>query len=152
MDRTDMVAHIEAELEGLMGRRRRSVCALGSWHDLSLTQLHALMLLEEHGTMMISQLAQRLAISTPSATSIADRMEERALVRRVRDSVDRRVVHLEITPHGRDVVANMVGVRQEQVRTLLGVMEPEELAAVLAGLEAVRHAMDRLTAEGKRPA
>jgi MarR family 2-MHQ and catechol resistance regulon transcriptional repressor len=52
------------------------------------------------GRLPLCAIGRRLLKSAPNVTALIDRLEVDALVRRVRDSRDRRVVQAEITEHG----------------------------------------------------
>src|SRR5215211_7315695 len=51
----------------------------------------------------LSHLARYLTQEAQSTTELADRLERRGLVRRTRDTRDRRLVLLELTPEGRQL-------------------------------------------------
>lgn len=55
----------------------------------------------------ISTLAERLQIEHHSTVELIDRLEERRLVRRARDKMDRRQVLITITPKGEDVLRDL---------------------------------------------
>src|SRR6202142_1887566 len=61
---------------------------------ISMTQIHVLRQLEQHGTMSMSRIAELLAVSLSNATGIIERMGEGGLVERGRGPGDRRVVLL----------------------------------------------------------
>jgi DNA-binding MarR family transcriptional regulator len=129
------------EMEELMSMRRRAMCEQPLYRGVSLPQIYILMKLLERGSMTVSELASLLSISTPSASSIVDRMEEHDLVTRSRDDVDRRVVHVDISAHGRAVVDGMMGMRRDITSRLLATMSDEELHHVVQAIEAVRRAV-----------
>ncbi|GAC1636832.1 MAG: hypothetical protein NVS4B2_25410 [Chloroflexota bacterium] len=131
-------------VHALMSLQRRAFCAQPLQRDISLPQLHILATLHEHGQMTLSELAHMLRISAPSASAIVDRMEERELARRTRDAFDRRVVHVQISEHGRLVVEEFAGMRREQLQRLFNAMTDQELRDFICGVAAVRSAADRL--------
>lgn len=133
-----------AQLEGLMSFQRRAFCRHLPQREISLPQLHLLMALQQDGPMTVSELAHLLHVSAPSASAILDRMEERGLVRRVRDQVDRRVVRVEMSDHGRDTMEELTWLRRDQMHRLLGIMTPDELHDLIRGVTAVRSALSRL--------
>jgi DNA-binding MarR family transcriptional regulator len=69
--------------------------------DLTVPQVSALMFLRP-APQRIGRLAERLRTSLPSATSIANRLEQRGLIERVRDETDGRVVMCRLTPSGEE--------------------------------------------------
>lgn len=135
-----------AELNGLMSYQRRAFCARPVHRDLSMPQLYILVTLQERGPMSVSALAQLLRISTPSASSIVDRMVEHGFVERTRVAVDRRVVHVQISSHGHAVVDELAGMKRDHVQRLLGAMTDDELYDVIRGMGALSRALARAQA------
>lgn len=132
------------EMDGLLSLRRRALCEQPVYRGVSLPQLHILLILSERERMTVSELAALLSISIPSASAIADRMEENDLVSRERDVSDRRVVHISIADHGREVVDNLVGMQKDKVRRLLDMLTMEELDHVVQAMSAIRRAVERV--------
>lgn len=81
---------------------------------VSMTHLHVLSMLDHHGEMPMSRLAELLDISFSNASGLVDRLEERGLVERVRDLHDRRVVIARLSAGGR-VVLDEVQVLKEDL-------------------------------------
>jgi len=70
----------------------------GELRDLSVTQLHAIMNIKEHGQLSMSELAERMGVSPPSASAMVDRLVEKSLLIREHSSKDRRKVVVRISP------------------------------------------------------
>lgn len=73
---------------------------------LGISQAQASVLLVLRGAgqpLPLSRLARYLVQEAQSVTSLVDRLEARGLVRRVPDSRDRRVIHVELTPAGEEM-------------------------------------------------
>lgn len=69
--------------------------------ELSASQLLALLVLGRAPTgTSATELAGRLGISLPALTAVADRLSNHGLLRRHRDSHDRRVVYLTLSGKG----------------------------------------------------
>jgi DNA-binding MarR family transcriptional regulator len=141
---TDLIDEAVERIEGLMSYRRRAFCDQPLTREVSLPQVHVLMRLQEGGPTMISELAHALGTSIPSASSIVDRMEEHGLVVRVRNDIDRRVVHVAISDRGRAVVEEFGGPKRVQLQRLLGTMSDRELRDVIRGVEAMCRGLERL--------
>ncbi len=71
---------------------------------ISMTHFHVLTLLRHNEAMHMGRLADILDASMSNATGIVDRMEERGLVERLRVPDDRRVVLVQPTQAGLDLV------------------------------------------------
>ncbi|MFH1208399.1 MAG: MarR family transcriptional regulator [Candidatus Omnitrophota bacterium] len=75
--------------------------------DLTLPQytlLYQLMLL---GTVSMTEISDRLEITKPAVTNLADRLEEKKCLRRVPHIKDRRVILLEILPKGKKIISEI---------------------------------------------
>lgn len=72
-------------------------------HGLTLGEYDVLVRLAraEDRRLAMSELARRAMLPPSSLTRVADRLEDRGLVRRERSTVDSRVVHVELTAAGR---------------------------------------------------
>ena len=91
----DQALDVEAiltEVGGWVGELRcASMGQLVQGH-VSMSQMHVLWLLQHHGEMSMSRLAELLGVSLSNATGIIDRMEEHGFIERDRVPDDRRVV------------------------------------------------------------
>jgi DNA-binding MarR family transcriptional regulator len=110
---------------------------------ISLVHLNVLAILQGGGGQSMRRLAEVLGVSGASATGIVDRMEERGLVTRQRIDDDRRVVHVEITEAGRELMRGLTADRRQALGQMLEQLDDEELAALLLGARAFRRAHER---------
>jgi DNA-binding MarR family transcriptional regulator len=65
----------------------------------------------------ISYLAERLQIQHHSAVELVDRTEKKGLIHRVRAESDRREVHVQLTPRGDRVLADLTQHMREELRS-----------------------------------
>jgi DNA-binding MarR family transcriptional regulator len=65
---------------------------------INRTDLNCMDVIERHGGVTAGELAAEAGLTTGAVTAVADRLERRGYVRRVRDTEDRRKVKLEVTP------------------------------------------------------
>jgi DNA-binding MarR family transcriptional regulator len=76
-------------------------------------------------------------------TRLLDRLESRSLVARQRQTQDRRVVQITVTPAGRALLAELDGPVGDSNKKLLGHMTSEQLSMLIELLELAReHAED----------
>ena len=52
--------------------------------DMSMSHFHLMSMLDRHGSMTMSRIAEMLGVSVSNATGLIDRIEERGLVERTR--------------------------------------------------------------------
>jgi DNA-binding MarR family transcriptional regulator len=84
--------------------RKASDRALAAW-GLTVAQAPVLVILREAGRpVMITEVARRLLLETPSVTTMVDRLTDRGLVERVKDPKDRRKTLVALTRKGRRLV------------------------------------------------
>ena len=111
-------------------------------HGISMTQLHILHMLERHGQMPMSRLADVLDVSVSNATGLVDRMEERGLVARTRVPEDRRVVLVEISPAGLSMLGDAESLRDDVMRRVLARVDPEHMAGIASAMSDLRTAVE----------
>jgi len=136
--REEALREITEGIAALSSRRRCAVARRVHHSGISLGHLQILWILQEHGPLPVSRLADWLGIGAPNATGLLDRMEQRGLVERVRDAEDRRVVLARMTDEGRVAVAEHDGWRFELVEQLLEPLPTDQLVAVATRVRRAR--------------
>ena len=68
---------------------------------LNSQESHAIYTLGARHVMTMSEIADSLHLTLSSVTTLVDKLEEKALVKRDRCGEDRRIVHVALTPEGR---------------------------------------------------
>lgn len=145
-DRNETIERLLLNLGDLGRLRIQSMCSQPFLREISLLQLHVLAFLRERGPLTVSEMAQIVQVSLPSASSIADRMEDRGYITRVRTDADRRVVTVAITDRGREAVEEFVSLKREGMLRLLTEMNDDELYRFASGMEALQAAVARVPA------
>ena len=108
---------------------------------VSMTHMHVMWLLQHHGDLHMSHLAEMLDVSMSSATGIVDRMEERGLVERVRVPDDRRVVEVRLAQSGAQALETIEAIKQDRLRQILGHLDAAQLVGVAGALADMRMAV-----------
>ncbi len=137
-------ADIEAiltEVGGWVGELRcASMGRLVQGH-VSMSQMHVLWLLQHHGAMAMSRLADLLGVSLSNASGLIDRMEEHGLIERERVPDDRRLVMVRPAAGGVRALFETETTRRERMRAVLGHLPASERPIVLAALRSLRRAL-----------
>ena len=107
---------------------------------LSLTAASTLSTLDADGPLRLTELATREGVTQPAMTQLVTRLERDALAQRRPHMEDGRVVLVEITTAGRDLLRHRRAVRAKAVRKLLAELSADDRAAIEAALPA----LDRL--------
>ena len=135
------VEAILTEVSGWVGELRcRSMGHLVQ-SNVSMGQLHVLWLLQHHGAMPMSRLAELVGVSVSNATGIIDRMAEHGLVERVRVPNDRRLVLVQPAAAGLQALSETETQRRDRLRSVLGHLSATERPIVLEALRSLRRAL-----------
>jgi len=108
---------------------------------ISMTHLHILWVLEHHGDLPMSRLADLLDVSLSNATGLVDRMEERGLVERFRVPDDRRVVVVRASAEGARQRDEIEALKQDRMRSILGRLTTDQLARIHGAIGDLRAAV-----------
>lgn len=105
---------------------------------LSLTSAATLATLGESGPWRLTALAAREGVTQPAMTQLVGRLAEAGLVVRGADPHDGRVVRVQITRRGRDLVRERRAARAERLSGLLALLAPADQDALGAAMPAIR--------------
>jgi MarR family transcriptional regulator for hemolysin len=106
-------------------------------HGGSLQQWLILRIVSEEPQVSHRELAERLFVSAPTVTHHLDRLEAMGLLSRTRDTGDRRVVRVDLTPAGAERWAELEAVADAtdaEVRSLLSPDDAQTLHRLLTTL------------------
>ena len=124
--------------DGLLG----AISTLGD-ADLSLTQLGALLLLDDQGEHTIKALAGQLGRSLSATSRLIDQLVRRGLVDRREDDQDRRTKQVAISDGGRTFLAEVARRRAEAQLAVMGTLSAEEQAEVMRAMQLLAEAARR---------
>jgi DNA-binding MarR family transcriptional regulator len=137
-------AFTSPEQEAMLGIRMVAARILAPWErflkaqaDLSTSQYNVLRILRgsHPKALTAGEIGERTIARDPDITRLVDRLHARGLVRRARSEQDRRVVEVEITGKGLELLRVLDPHSQRMPRSLLGHVCPRklrQLAALLA--------------------
>lgn len=106
-------------------------------HDITPEQWGLLNQLYLTGGMSQSQLAEMVFKDKPTVTRILTKLENRNLVVRGRDTVDRRRHRVYLTDQGRELRAALYPIVQGLLVQMEAGVPPDEFAALNAGLDKI---------------
>lgn len=116
----------------------RHMAALLEELDLSLTQMKALHMLDACAEeLSVKELSERLAVSLPGASRIADGLLRRGLLERREDEHDRRVKRVRISPGGRTVVTRINTARLEGLEAFAASLTDAQRKRLSGALDAL---------------
>lgn len=154
MDDTD-AAPVREAIEAIVAAQHRIAhsmfqASVPDWIQLDLTmgQLRTLMALAADGPMTVSEVADTLAISKPTASILIDRLVQAGDAGRTEDPDDRRRTLVALTAAGFALVARLRQGKSERYERLLAAMHPDDLAALTRGMQALAAIAERADLNG----
>jgi DNA-binding MarR family transcriptional regulator len=93
------------DLRAVVGSARRHDSRIRSATGIAGSQLWALAEIAGAAGITVKALARRLAVHQTTASNLVNALVVRGLVRRVRDRADQRVVHLDVTDAGTQLLS-----------------------------------------------
>lgn len=142
-ERLDLIETVIREIREVIAYlHRRSPPRLGEL-DLSMAQLKVLFALSCSGPLTVSEVAERLSITSPTASHLIDRLVHLGLVRRREDERDRRRTVVELTAAGEDFLRQLRQGNEQYWRELLNQLDFADLRALLHGVRALAEAARR---------
>jgi len=106
-------------------------------HGINFSQAQILSMLSEPGSLSMSDISYRLGTAKPNVVPLVDDLIEDRLVARVRDTHDRRVVHIVLLDAGRVKLAAIragIGEQAQQWAGIVDAADMREMADSLARL------------------
>ncbi len=129
-----MVAEIVDDIRRIFQVLTEQSRKVESETTLTGPQLWVIKILEEVSPLKVSDLARRMYLHPATMVGLLDRLEAKGLVQRTRSDKDRRVVHIDLTDQGREMVKHSPGVVQSLLVKGLETHADQKLKKISEGL------------------
>ena len=96
-------------------------------HNLTASQFSAMKVLRLRGPLAQRDIAKYLVMASGNVTVVIDNLEKRKLVRRTRDTSDRRIVFVSLTEAGEKVFDEIYPSHLERIREVMSVLGGSEI-------------------------
>lgn len=117
---------------------------LSSSGIIPVNQLMVLGILHEQGSLSISEISKKLAVSKPQLTIIVDKLAKNGLVYRIYNNKDRRTININLTENGNEYCKNLSEALKENLSRKLITLSEEDLTTLLNSLEITESILKRL--------
>lgn len=109
-------------------RLKREQGAIFKSYGITFPQYNVLRVLctYEGGKATTTNVCRKMLVSGPNLSALLKRLEKRGFVKRERDPNDERVILLEITPKGTNVLANIEEEKEENLNKFFSDIPEEE--------------------------
>jgi DNA-binding MarR family transcriptional regulator len=133
LSRNELIEHFIAAVRASQTATELLDSSVAEYLGLDRSAYRALDILDQEGPMTAGRLAKRARLSPGATTALVDRLEEKGLARRTRDTDDRRRVLVEVTPELRKGAEELYGTPEEGAQALAGYTD-EQLEFLIAFL------------------
>jgi DNA-binding MarR family transcriptional regulator len=110
---------------------------------LTIPQLVVLQAIAELGEVTASRLSIQVSVSPATLITILDKLEARALIRRYRSAVDRRIVHTRLTGEGEAALRGAPPLLDSSFIDGFMALPPARQTTIMAVLEEVADLLDQ---------
>lgn len=94
---------------------------------LTHTQFFVMVAIHSQGLPSMRTLSENMQVSMPTMTGIVKRLVKAGYIRRAPHPQDRRQVLIELTPQGREVIAEFQGAAMKRWQQVLGALNAQEM-------------------------
>jgi len=117
-------------LRALSRALQKFLTAQAQANGLALTELTTLIRAAEDGGVIPVEAARELGLRRGSMSSLADRLEQRRLIRRVSHPTDRRLLLLQATVQGHRLLEGALAPLLDELGELAGALGQDQLGAL----------------------
>ena len=132
----DELTELAARLRLVVGRLNRRI-RIDGHETIPPLQLSALVTVEQHGPLRLSELARREAVTAPTMSRVLSALDEQGLVIRTPDPDDARGVRIVLSERGAVALNEVRSHRTALVARRLARLDPEQRRTVDAAMTAL---------------
>jgi DNA-binding MarR family transcriptional regulator len=147
----EQIRQIIYQVRRLMQAGYQYTKELNKNYHVSAPQLNCLLALNEAGPLPPSQIARHIMVKSSTVTGVIDRLEYKGLVKRTRNSPDRRVITIELTEAGRTLAQHAPPPIQQKIVDGLKRLQPDQLELIVHYLGLLTHMLDVQAFDGDHP-
>ena len=115
---------------------------LNKKYSITSAQLNCLLALYENGPLPPSQIAKHMMVNSSTVTGVIDRLEQKGLVTRQRNSPDRRIINIQLTQAGKKLAKVAPPPVQQRVVDGLQKLSSKELDQIILSLTKLTRMLD----------
>ena len=145
----EYVKRVEDCVPKFMRAMRKTVPKQVMETKLTFSQSLALIGLEDHDSIKMTDLSEKTSINLTALTGVVNSLINQNLAIRKRSSKDRRVVLVELSATGRKLVGKIQQHRRESLRYIVESLDKDEREVIIAGFEKMVETFHNQKSTGK---
>lgn len=120
---------------GRINKIEERAMADGLGSSISITEIHIIEKIGAKSPIRMSEVARGIGVTLATLTVACDKLEAKELVRRSRDTNDRRVVNITLTDKGRAAYEYHRAFHERMISSIIADLSPEQAAILAESLE-----------------
>ena len=93
---------------------------------ITIPQFLVLHIVSKTGAQKMSFLAKEMRVSLPAMSGLINRLHKLGVVRRIYDQADRRIIRVDLTAKGKNLVKQVILQRQRMISNIFSRVRPQE--------------------------
>jgi MarR family 2-MHQ and catechol resistance regulon transcriptional repressor len=98
--------------------------------NITIPQFEIIACLNRKNGLTLSEIADRLLVTSGNITGIVDRLEREGIVFREREVKDRRVIRAKLTPKGAKIYKKIIPIYKKKVSEILQILTKDEMRSL----------------------
>jgi len=115
-----------------------------SGFDFTLSEIKALSAFRGNKDYTMGELSKNAQVTMPSMTEMIDKLENHGIAERYRESNDRRIVKVRLTPKGRKLRKEFMQKRLKDMKEIFSKLSENELNDLINSLKQARHILEKV--------
>jgi len=108
-----------------------------SSYQLNTSEFGVLELLFNRGKQPIQSIANRMLMANSSMTYVIDKLEDKKLITRTQDEVDKRITMVDLTKEGQNFFSSIFPNHVQTLKNIYQCLSPEELIVLIESLKKI---------------
>jgi len=139
---SDHTAKIILSIRRLIQANELYTKELNKKYQVSSAQLNCILTLYEYGPLPLSKIASHIMVKSSTVTGVVDRLEKKGLAERMRNSLDRRVITIQLTESGKKLAQNAPPPIQQKIIDGLKQTEKTKIEQIVTSLNMLTSMLD----------
>ncbi|QVK19405.1 MarR family transcriptional regulator [Mycoplasmatota bacterium] len=110
---------------------------------LTVPQIMVIKLLFNHNRLKVSEISKEMSLVNSTVSGIIDRLEKQDIVRRIRSEEDRRIVYIELSSKGEEIVDEHKVIIKNFFNDTFSNISNEEIDTILNGLQTLKSFLNK---------
>lgn len=134
-------------LNEVAGLLRNTISKNFDTNEITPTQGIVIRILYDNSKITMSELSNKIGLSSSTMCGIINRMENKNIVERSRSNSDRRVVHVELSKKFKEQHKDFHAKIKKSIQDILNQSSDEEQNTIIDGLSALKQLLERTKKE-----